>query len=202
MSKKLICITIFGGILFSNQNLSSKHLMPSLDRLKSKVENALNGPKTSFKEFLEKTQNIGSKIFINGRDVEALNAEAEKKSFENEIKEIDAIFNNLYWCKQEVFAKQLIESQKTQNGDSSNILNLLKEKFKEKYPNVKSPLMTFAKDLMQESEALTTTKNKLEKAMSQVKKFKDLEKKYIAFAQNVVTYSETLNNIIKASDSL
>ncbi len=194
MKKKLICSTIFCGLMFTVSNLSPKHIMPSLERLKSKVESAVNGPKTSFKEFLEKTQNIGSKIFINGRDVASLNADAERKSFENEIKEINAIFNNLYWCKQESFAKELSQAQ--------NILNLLKEKFKEKYPNIKSPLMTFAKDLAQEGEALEFVKTKIEKAMLSVKKFKSLECKYTEFAQNIIKYSETLNAIIKATDSL
>jgi len=169
-------------------------MMPSLERLKSKVEGALNGPKSSLKDFLEKTKNIGSKIFINGRSAESLNAEAEVKSFENEIKEIDAILGNLYWCKQKSFAKELTLSQ--------NILSLLKEKFKEKYPNIKSPLMVFAKDLTQENESLEVVKAKIQKSITTVKKFKKLEQKYLDLAQEVLKYTETLNDIIKATDSL
>ena len=194
MNKKLICSTIFGSILFLVPNLNSKSMMPSLERLKSKVEGALNGPKSSLKDFLEKTKNIGSKIFINGRSAESLNAEAEVKSFENEIKEIDAILGNLYWCKQKSFAKELTLSQ--------NILSLLKEKFKEKYPNIKSPLMVFAKDLTQENESLEVVKAKIQKSITTVKKFKKLEQKYLDLAQEVLKYTETLNDIIKATDSL
>jgi hypothetical protein len=199
MNKKLICSTIFGGILLLTQNLNSKSMMPSLERLKSKVEGALNGPKSSLKDFLEKTKNIGSKIFINGRSVESLNAEAEVKSFENEIKEIGAILGNLYWCKQEKFAKEVTQ---TQNIQAQNILSLLKEKFKEKYPNTKSPLMVFAKDLMQENESLDVVKAKIQKSITSVKKFKKLEQKYLEIAQEVLKYTETLNDIIKATDSL
>jgi hypothetical protein len=194
MNKKLVYFTIFGGILFLTPSLNSKHMMPSLERLKNKVAGALQGPKTSLKEFLEKTKNAGSKIFINGHSVESLNAEAELKSFENEVKEIGAILSNLYWCKQEVFAQELAQTQ--------NVLNLLKEKFKEKYPNIKAPLMTFAKDIAQENETLTIVKDKIEKAMTPVKKFQELEKKYIKLALEIVKLSQTLDNIIKATDSL
>lgn len=194
MNKRLIFSTIFGGILLLAPNLNSKSMMPSLERLKSKVEGALNGPKSSLKDFLEKTKNIGSKIFINGRSVESLNAEAEIKSFENEIKEINAILNNLYWCKQEKFGVELALSQ--------NILLVLKEKFKEKYPNIKSPLMVFAKDLTQENESLEMIKSKIQKSITPVKKLKKLEQKYLELAQEVLKYTETLNNIIKATDSL
>ncbi|MFH1254008.1 MAG: hypothetical protein V1646_01095 [bacterium] len=199
MKKKIICCTIVVSTLVLTPNLSPKHMMPSLERLKNKVEGALQGPKVSLKEFLEKTKNVGSKIFINGRSVESLNTEAELKSFENEIKEIDAILANLYWCKQEIFAKELTAPE---NVLAQNILSLLKEKFKEKYPNVKSPLMTFAKDLAQENETLDVVKGKLQKSMLPVKKFKEFEKKYLELAQDIVKYSETLNDIIKATDSL
>lgn len=199
MNKKLICSTIFGSILFLVPNLNSKSMMPSLERLKNKVDGALQGPKVSLKDFLEKTKNIGSKIFINGRSAESLNSEAEAKSFENEIKEIGAILDNLYWCKQEKFAQELTKTQSTQ---AQNILSLLKEKFKEKYSNIKSPLMVFAKDLMQENESLEVVKAKIQKSIIPVKKFKKLEQKYLELAQDVLKYTETLNNIIKATDSL
>lgn len=199
MKKKIIYCSIAVSTLVLTQNLSPKHMMPSLDRLKNKVEGALQGPKVSLKEFLEKTKNIGSKIFINGRSVESLNADAELKSFENEIKEIDAILVNLYWCKQETFAKELTTPQ---NVQAQNILCLLKEKFKEKYPNVKSPLMTFAKDLAQENETLNIVKAKFQKSITPVKKFKELENKYLKLAQDITKYSETLDAIIKTTDSL
>lgn len=187
------------GTLAWAPNLNSKHVMPSLERLKNKVERALQGPKVSLKEFLEKTKNVGSKIFINGRSVEALNAESELKSFEDEIKEIDATLVNLYWCKQENFAKKLTSPE---NVETQNCLKLLKEKFKEKYPNIKSPLMTFAKDLAQENETLEIIKTKIQKSMTFVKKFKEIEKKYIELAENMIKFSETLNDIIKVTDSL
>lgn len=199
MKKRIIYCSIVMGTLAWAPNLNSKHVMPSLERLKNKVEGALQGPKISLKEFLEKTKNVGSKIFINGRSVEALNAEAELKSFEDEIKEIDATLVNLYWCKQETFAKELASPE---NIESQNSLRLLKEKFKEKYPNVKSPLMTFAKDLAQENETLEIIKTKIQKSMTPVKKFKEIEKKYLELAENMVKYSETLNDIIKVTDNL
>jgi hypothetical protein len=199
MKKKIICCTIVASTIALTPNLSPKHMMPSLERLKNKVEGALQGPKVSLKDFLEKTKNVGSKIFINGRSVESLNADAEMKSLESENKEIDAILVNLYWCKQETFAKELTAPE---NLQAQNSLSLLKEKFKEKYSNVKSPLMTFAKDLTQENEALEVVKAKLQKSMPIVKKFKELEKKYLELAQDIVKYSETLNDIIKVMDSL
>lgn len=84
--KNIIYITFVTGLIFaSNFNINAKGFMPSLDRLKNKVDNAIKGPKTTLKDFLEKTKNVGSKIFINGRSVEELNAQAERKSFETEI---------------------------------------------------------------------------------------------------------------------
>lgn len=169
--------------------------MPSLDRLKGKVEKALNGPKTSFKDFLEKTKNsIGSKIFINGQEIESLTLEAQEKAFATEIKEIEAILAPIYWCKQDAFAKELSQAK--------DILSLLKEKFKEKYPVGTSPLMTFAKDIAQENETLELVKNKITKSMPSVKKFKEIEKKYTELAQKIVLYSQTINSLIKTTNSL
>ena len=190
MKKKVIYCTIITCVLVFTANLNCKSLMPGLARLKNKVENALNGPKTSFKEFLEKAKTAGNQIFINGQSAESLKA----KAFEDEIKEIEAIFNKLYWCKQETFAKELAKAQ--------GILSLLKSKFKEKYPNAKSPLITFASDLSQEGESLNVVKGKIEKAANPVKQFSELEKRYVEFAQLIEKYMATLNDIIKATDSL
>jgi hypothetical protein len=82
------------------------------------------------------------------------------------------------------------------------MLSLLKNKFKEKYPDKKSPLITFASDLSQEGESLNIVKGKIEKAINPVKQFSELEKRYIEFAQLIEKYTATLNDIIKATDSL
>lgn len=185
---------IFGGILTSVFDLKSKSLMPGLERIKTKVENALNGPKTSFKKFLEKAQNATSQIFINGKKVDELNAEAEKKAYEKEICEIEACFNNLYWCKQEKFVEEL--------SSTTDLLKTLKDKFVERYKDNKAPLFKFVKELSDEAELLSMTKDKIEKSIDTAKKFEDFFKKYVELSIVLTRYNETLNKIIKLTEEL
>jgi hypothetical protein len=187
-------IVYFIPFLFLVSGIDAKSFIPGLERLKSKVEKAANGPKTSLKDILEKTKNFGSKVFINGKDINDIRAEEDRKEFLSQIKEIESDLKYLYWGKQNKFAEELTLAQ--------DKLLVLKNRLREVYQNVKSPLMTFAKDLAEESEKLDETREKIQKSLGAVKRHSDLVIKYQSLAEVLEKYSVTLNAIIEVTDSL
>lgn len=181
-------------ILILSSDVNAKSLIPGLSRIKAKVENALNAPKAALKDILTKTKNLGSKIIINGKNVNEIDAENERKKFESEINGFEADLNALYWCKQDKFAEQLKMAQ-----DKSTIL---KDKFKEKYKNVKSSLMTFAKELSDENDKINEIQDKMRKNAGTIKKYSNLASKYQTLADMTIKYCATLNGIIIAMDNV
>ncbi len=187
-------IAYFIFLLFFVSAAHTKSFIPGLSKLKSKVEKATNGPKTSLKDVLEKTKNFGSKVFINGKNIDEIRAEAERKEFLSQIKEIEADLKYLYWSRQNKFAEDLTLAQ--------DKLLVLKNRLREVYQNVKSPLMAFAKDLAEESEKLDQTKEKIQKSLTAVKRQSDLVMKYQSLDETVEKYTATLNMIINVTDNL
>src|SRR3990172_12491531 len=119
----IVCTTL-------GATLSARGLMPSIDRIKKKVDAALeSGTQQAFKELLAGAHNGIITLDKNQEASTPKNLAAAEKQLAD-----------LYWAHQDALITQLDTTSKQSHTDAAH---LLKAKIKEKYTHTNVPLVTF-----------------------------------------------------------
>ena len=145
---------------------SPKSLIPRLDRLRNKVDQALEQDNHySLKDLLKKTKANNQTIDSRQLILKALNAtntesnDSQEAQFDNIMTEI----GELTWSNSAVFIDQFTQSLDENNGQA---LSLLKEEIDENYSLAKVPLVAFIAALHQEELVLNSSTTKLMKLIA------------------------------------
>lgn len=156
-----------------NFSLSSKSLMPGLDRMREKVKKAVEGTsKISFKDYLK-----------GGKDGEdAPKAESD----------LSLIIKNLYWCKQ----SDLIKKLEAKKGQKNEPVVLLSAEIDKKYVGNKSPFLQFAGDIVAEKASIEASVTMAMKNM-QTSKGKDEFNQLMVFKADISRLIELVENLLK-----
>jgi hypothetical protein len=179
--------------------LATHSILPSIDRIRKKVEKSVSTNTNNFKTILAKagiTNNV-----VSGHHVLCGDKGPETK--ELNLADIEKAFDELYWSNQKEFVIEL--SYRTKQNDSQAIVHL-KQKIKEKYSTVKTPLITYAQNLAHEEQQLdslfqtwlrlsnTSAINTNDKK-HYIKKLKELYERHTQLKQ-------TLEELIKITNTL
>ena len=179
--------------------LDAGSLLPSIDRIRKKVENTVNTQTSNFKNIL--TQAGINDNIIRGPIL--LQGEQANKIKELNLQDIEKAFNDLYWSNQKQFVDKLAQQMKQSEVQAAL---LLKQKVREKYTALKTPILTYAQDLANEEKQLddlfqawlrlsnTSSMNIVNKALH-IKKLKALYDRHVILKQ-------TLENLTKITNTL
>lgn len=167
---------IVGGALLvlSTRQAYTKTSMPRLDRLRKKVDSALEGGgEHSLKDLLERAkkraEKSGKPIDHNKLTLMALNATSSERkgSLEKKYDRIAKTLSEFMWAEDRSFIDQLTQ---TLDRDSNEALLLLKGKLNEHYAQENVPLVTFIAALKHEEKALNECSTSTFKLMSHTKR--------------------------------
>jgi hypothetical protein len=182
-----------------NSVVEARNGLPSIDRIRKKVENTVNSQTDNFKDILTKAGISGN--VISGHHI--LRGDQAAAAKELSLADIEKSLNDLYWSNQKEFADALLHE--TQQSESQAMV-MLRQKIKEKYSAVKTPLIAYAQDLANEEKQLddlfqawlrlsNTSTMKTNDKKQYMKKHKEIYERHTHLKQ-------TLENLIKITNIL
>lgn len=144
--KKYVVLSV--SLLIVHVNAFSKNAMPSLKRLREKVEKALDSGSTQpFKELIEHAQKrdggTSPVVRIGGTNT--------PKSDREKLQDIAEHVHNLYWSNHDTVMTALHDAVVHKKGDA---LSMLVEMVEQRYSEKSAPLVAFAADLEKEIAVL------------------------------------------------
>jgi hypothetical protein len=186
-------------IICTLTTLDARNLLPSIDRIRKKVENTVNTQSDNFRDILAKagiTNNV-----VSGHHI--LRGEQISATKELSLADVEKALNDLYWSNQKEFVDALTQQMKQSEAQA---MILLKQKIKEKYSTEKTPIIFYAQTLANEEKQLddlfqawlrlSNTSNMVTKDKKQhIKKLKQLYERHTQLKQ-------TLENLIKTTNAL
>lgn len=151
MKKILLGIVIVGVNAVS---LSARSMMPALDRVRSKVDNALRdkeqGGTKSFKELLAQSGRVEG----DGKVLNCVLSSTPDKAVEAPVSaNVEQAMKELFWSNQTEFIEKFCQARAFAPDQA---LALLKSKLDERYAKSKAPLIDFAHDLALELKKIDT----------------------------------------------
>jgi DNA-binding transcriptional regulator YhcF (GntR family) len=151
MKKILLGLVVVG---VATVTLSARSMMPALDRVRNKVDNALRdkeqGGTMSFKDLLAQNGRVeGDGKVLNC----VLSATPEKAPGSTSTASVEQILNELYWSNQIEFIEKFCQAK---SFVPEQALTLLKSKLEERYAKSKAPLIDFAHELAIELQKIDT----------------------------------------------
>ncbi|MFA6262870.1 MAG: hypothetical protein WCW33_04885 [Candidatus Babeliales bacterium] len=200
MMKTKILFCYIGFIAYVSVPLDARHLLPSIDRIRKKVENTVTTQSDNFKDILAKagiTNNVVSGHHIlRGEQISAVK--------ELSLTDVEKALNDLYWSSQKEFVDALTQQMKQSEVQA---MILLKQKIKEKYSTEKTPIIVYAQTLANEEKQLddlfqawlrlSNTSNMVTKDKKQhVKKLKELYERHTQLKQTLESLIKTTNALI------
>jgi hypothetical protein len=199
MVKTKILFFYIGFIAYAGVPLDARNLLPSIDRIRKKVENTVNTQSDNFRDILAKA-GITNNVVSGHHTLYGAQTSATK---ELSLDDIEKALNDLYWSKQKDFVDALI--QQTKQSEAQAMI-LLKQKIKEKYSTEKTPIIIYAQTLANEEKQLddlfqvwlrlSNTSHMVAKDKKQhIKKLKELYERHTQLKQ-------TLENLIKTTNAL
>lgn len=185
-------LTMVGFVLVAcvlQNGVLAKAFIPSLDRMRKKVDAALEQPTKKIQEVMQMPATQLSKLGV------CITSQQSPEAF---FETVEKQLEGLYWARQ----KELIERLKTLMGSSHNAAAIaLRDAIKGKYPNNGSPLVTFAKALNSEKDALKEVSEALAKGLTLVTN-PVLLGKHRELTEKCIGYNEHLKKLENATNTL
>jgi len=137
--------------------LQGKCLLPKIEQVKNKLEQVENSRSTvNLKDLLDKA------VVSKNSDGTVKRIISREQIPQDDIEMLRGKINNLYWCKQEQFTKDL----KNAAQDNKIAFNIMYKKLSEHYPTNSRLMVTFAADLISEEKQLDEIINGILKKIS------------------------------------
>jgi hypothetical protein len=203
MKKILIGVVMVGVATVS---LSARSMMPALDRVRNKVDNALRdkeqGSTMSFKDLLAQSGRVeGDGKVLNC----VLSATSGKAPDSTSSASVAQILNELYWSNQAEFIEKFCQAKAFAPDQA---LVLLKSKLEERYAKSKAPLIDFAHELAIELQKIDMCFDTLLEMMGQrsampaervnsfIEKIKELLAQREKLSYMLEKFTQTINQLL------
>jgi len=176
----------------------AKKFMPSLDRLRNKVTNALaSTTKESFKELLQQAgKESAHGLQLLGNVITSIGSSGNG-SAQSKLKEIQKNVRTLYWCNNEAFMQQL---QKSLEQSHEMACDIVTQHVLKKYSDNKAPLLMFATDLQKEEAMLQECTTEIFRLGQKKNKSEVRDQEFVKAVQaeleNVVKLKRILDQLI------
>jgi len=153
--KKILIGVVMVGV--ATVTLSARSMMPALDRVRNKVDNALRdkeqGGTMSFKDLLAKSGRIEGDGKVLNCVLSATPEKTPERTSTASAASVEQLLNELYWGNQTEFIEKFCQ---VKSLVPEQALTLLKSKLEERYAKSKAPLVDFAHELAIELQKIDT----------------------------------------------